>query len=256
MRKPFICANWKMNLDRAGARALAAATATAAVGAKGVEVGVAPPACYIEAAAAAAKGTPLVLAGQNMHTDASGALTGEIAGPMLTDLGCTYVILGHSERRHIFGETDEFISKKVHAAFKFGLKPILCVGENIEERKANQTETVVRRHVTSGLAGLSKDQTRQVVIAYEPVWAIGTGLTATPEQAQEVHAFIRRLLAGLYDAVLAEEVRIQYGGSVKPDNNFDLMSRPDIDGALVGGASLKADAFTTIITEGARAKKV
>ena len=256
MRKPFICANWKMNLDRAGARALAAATATAAVGSKGVEVGVAPPACYIEAVVAAAKGTPLVVAGQNMHADAGGALTGEIAGPMLKDLGCAYVILGHSERRHIFGETDEFISKKVHAAFKFGLKPILCVGEKIDERQANQTETVVRRHVTSGFAGLSKDQAQQVVIAYEPVWAIGTGLTATPEQAQEVHAFIRRLLAGLYDAVLASEVRIQYGGSVKPDNNFDLMSRPDIDGALVGGASLKADGFAAIITEGARAKKV
>ena len=256
MRKPFICGNWKMNLTRAEAVALALATAKAAGANPGVEVGVCPPACYLEAVLAAAKGTPLIVGGQNMHVEASGAFTGEIAGPMLRDLGCTHVILGHSERRHVFGETDEFVSKKVHAAFKFGLTPILCVGEKIEERKASQTETVVRRHVTSGFAGLSKDQAAEVVIAYEPVWAIGTGLTATPEQAQDVHAFIRGLLAQLYDAPLAAKVRIQYGGSVKADNTRDLMSRPDIDGALVGGAALKADGFTTIITEGAKAKNV
>jgi triosephosphate isomerase len=254
MRKPFICGNWKMNTDRAGAVALAKATAKTAGEVKGVEVGVAPPACYLEAVLGAAKGTPLVVAGQNMHNEANGAFTGEIAGPMLKDLGGAYVILGHSERRHIFGETDEFVSKKMHAAFKFGLKPILCVGEKIEERKADATEAVVRRHVTTGLAGLSKEQAREVVIAYEPVWAIGTGLTATPEQAQEVHAFIRALLVKLYDANLAQAVRIQYGGSVKPDNTFDLMSQVDIDGALVGGASLKADGFATLIKEGARAK--
>jgi triosephosphate isomerase len=256
MRKPFICGNWKMNTDRAGAVALAAATAKVAGEVKGVEVGAAPPACYLEAVLAAAKGAALVVAGQNMHNEAGGAFTGEVAGPMLKDLGCQYVILGHSERRHIFGETDEFISKKVHAAFTFGLKPILCVGEKIEERQANQTEAVVRRHVTTGFAGLSKEQAGQVVIAYEPVWAIGTGLTATPQQAQEVHAFIRALLAKLYDAPLAQAVRIQYGGSVKADNTFDLMSQADIDGALVGGASLKADGFATLIKEGARAKKL
>ena len=254
MRKPFICGNWKMNTDRSGGVALALATARTAGQVKGVEVGICPPACYLEAILAVVKGTPLVVGGQNMHTDAGGAFTGEISGPMLKDLGCQYVILGHSERRHIFGETDEFISKKVHAAFKFGLKPILCVGEKIEERKANQTQTVVRRHVTAGLAGLSPDQATQVVIAYEPVWAIGTGLTATRDQAQEVHAFIRGLLAQLYDASLAQEVRIQYGGSVKPDNTCDLMGQPDIDGALVGGAALKADSFNAIITEGAKGK--
>ena len=254
MRKPFICGNWKMNTDRAGAVALAAGTAKAACEVKGVEVGVAPPACYLEAVLAVTSGNPLVVAAQNMHFEAGGAFTGEVAGPMLKDLGCRYVILGHSERRHIFGETDEFISKKVHAAFKFGLKPILCVGEKIEERQANETEAVVRRHVTCGFAGLSKEQAREVVIAYEPVWAIGTGLTATPGQAQEVHAFIRNLLTKLYDAALAQAVRIQYGGSVKPDNTYDLMRQTDIDGALVGGASLKADGFTTIIKEGARAK--
>jgi len=175
---------------------------------------------------------------------------------MLKDVGCRYAILGHSERRHIFGETDELISKKVHAAFKFGLLPILCVGETLDERKGGQTEDIVERHVTMGFAGLSKEQAGQVVVAYEPVWAIGTGLTATPDQAQEVHAFIRQLLETLYDAGLSQVVRIQYGGSVKADNTYDLMSRPDIDGALVGGASLKADGFAKIITEGARAKGV
>jgi triosephosphate isomerase (TIM) len=254
MRKPFICGNWKMNTDRAGAVALAAATAKTAAEVKGVEVGAAPPACYLEAVLAAAKGTPLVVAGQNMHFEASGAFTGEVAGPMLKDLGCQYVILGHSERRHVFGETDEMVSKKMHAAFKFGVKPILCVGEKLEERQANQTEAVVRRHVTTGFAGLSKVQAAEVVIAYEPVWAIGTGLTATPDQAQAVHAFIRQLLAQLYDTDLAQQVRIQYGGSVKADNTFDLMKQKDIDGALVGGASLKADGFATLIKEGARAK--
>jgi len=254
MRKPFLCGNWKMNTDRAGAAALASASAKIAREVRGAEVGVCPPACYLEAVLAAAKGTPLAVGGQNMHVEAGGAFTGEIAGPMLKDLGCTYVILGHSERRHVFGETDELISKKVHAAFRFGLVPILCVGEKNEERQAGETQPIVRRHVTSGLAGLAKDQARQVVIAYEPVWAIGTGLTATPQQAQEVHAFIRRLLASLYDADLAQAVRIQYGGSVKPDNTCDLMRQADIDGALVGGASLKADGFAKIVTEGARAK--
>jgi triosephosphate isomerase (TIM) len=254
MRKPFICGNWKMNTDRAGAIALAKATAKTAGEVRGVEVGAAPPACYLEAVLAAAQGTLLVVAGQNMHFEAGGAFTGEVAGPMLRDLGCRYVILGHSERRHIFGESDELVSKKVHAAFKFGLGSILCVGEKLEERQAGQTEAVVRRHVTTGFAGLSKEQAGQVVIAYEPVWAIGTGLTATPQQAQEVHAFIRKLLTQLYDAPTAAAIRIQYGGSVKADNTFDLMSQADIDGALVGGASLKADGFAALIKEGARAK--
>jgi len=255
MRKPFICGNWKMNTDRKAAVALAQATARTAREVKGVEVGVCPPACYLEAVLAAAKGTPLVVGAQNMYVDASGAFTGEVSGPMLKDLGCTHVILGHSERRHVFGEPDDLISKKVRAAFTFGLTPILCVGEKIEERQANQTEAVVRRHVTTGLAGLSKEQARQVVVAYEPVWAIGTGLTATPQQAQDVHAFIRRLLTTLYDAALAQEVRIQYGGSVTADNTFNLMSRPDIDGALVGGAALKAADFVGIVQAGIGVRK-
>ena len=256
MRKPFICGNWKMNTDRAEGVALAKATAAAAAKTTGVEVGVCPPACYLEAVVAAAKGTPLVVGGQNMHFETSGAFTGEVSGPMLKDLGCTYVILGHSERRHVFGEPDEMISKKVHAALAAGLVPILCVGETVEERKSNQTEAVVRRHVERGLAGLAKAQARQAVIAYEPVWAIGTGLTATPEQAQAVHAFVRGLLAELYGADLAQAVRIQYGGSVKPDSTKDLMAQADIDGALVGGASLKAESFGAIVAEGAKAKGV
>jgi len=253
-RKPFICGNWKMNTTRAEAVALAEGAARAAADTPGVQVGVCPPACYIEAVVAAAEGTPLLVGAQNMYFEPKGAFTGEIAGPMLADLGCACVILGHSERRHVFGETDDFIARKVQAAFEVGLQPILCVGELLEERKAGRTESVVRRHVTSGFDGLSKEQAGRVVIAYEPVWAIGTGETATPDQAQEVHAFIRGLLAEMYDAVLAQAVRIQYGGSVKPENARDLLAQPDIDGALVGGASLKGDAFSRIIAEGAEAK--
>jgi len=254
MRKPFVCGNWKMNTDRAGAVALASEAAKTAAQTQPVEVGVCPPAPYLEAVIAAAKGTPLVVGGQNIYFEAGGAFTGEVAGPMLKDLGCQYVILGHSERRHVFGEPDDLIAKKVRAAFAFGLKPILCVGEKIDQREAGDTETVVRRQMTSGLAGLSKEQAARTVIAYEPVWAIGTGHNATPDQAQEVHAFLRSLLAELYDEDLAQAVRIQYGGSVKPENAGDLMAKPDIDGALVGGASLKAESFAKIITEEVKAK--
>jgi len=253
-RTLFICGNWKMNTTRAEAVALAEGAARLAAETPAVEVGACPPACYIEAVVAAAKGSPLVVGGQNMYFEPKGAFTGEIAGPMLMDLGCMCVILGHSERRHVFGEADDLIARKVKAAFEAGLQPILCVGELLDERKAGRTETVVRRHVTSGFEGLAKQQAVQVVIAYEPVWAIGTGETATPDQAQEVHAFIRGLLTEMYDADLAQTVRIQYGGSVKPENAHDLMAQADIDGALVGGASLKTDAFATIVAEGAKAK--
>ena len=254
MRKPFVCGNWKMNTDRAGAVALASEAAKTAAQTQAVEVGVCPPAPYLEAVIAAAKGTPLVVGGQNIYFEAGGAFTGEVAGPMLKDLGCRYVILGHSERRHVFGEPDDLIAKKVRAAFAFGLKPILCAGEKIDQREAGDTETVVRRQMTSAVAGLSREQAARTVIAYEPVWAIGTGHNATPGQAQEVHALLRSLLAELYDEDLAQVVRIQYGGSVKPENAADLMAKPDIDGALVGGASLKAESFAGIITEGAKAK--
>jgi len=254
MRKPFLCGNWKMNTDRAAAVALAAASAKIAREVKGAEVGVCPPACYLESVIGATRGSPVVVGAQNMYFEEKGAFTGEISGPMLKDLGCTYVILGHSERRHGFGEPDELIAKKLRAAFAFGLKPILCVGETLEEREADKTMAVVKRQTASAFKDLPVDQACQTVIAYEPVWAIGTGRTATPQQAQEVHAFIRRLLESLYDAALAQAVRILYGGSVTPESVYEQMSQADIDGALVGGASLKADGFAKIVTEGARAK--
>jgi len=181
-----------------------------------------------------------------MHDKASGAFTGELAPPMLVDLGCRYVILGHSERRTLFGETDASVNAKTKAALAAGLTPIVCVGETLEEREGNRTEAVVTTQVNGSLAGLTSADLEKVVIAYEPVWAIGTGKVATPQQAQEVHALIRRLLAGLSSPAVAAKVRIQYGGSVKPDNAADLAAQPDIDGALVGGASLKADDFLGI----------
>jgi triosephosphate isomerase len=166
---------------------------------------------------------------------------------MLKDIGCTYAICGHSERRHIIGETDELVNKKVTAAIAGGLLPIFCVGELLEERKASQTEEVVNRQIRKGLAGLSAEKVSAVTIAYEPVWAIGTGLTATPQQAQEAHNFIRKLISEMYDGQLSKEIRILYGGSVKPDNTAELMAQDDVDGLLVGGASLKADDFVAII---------
>jgi triosephosphate isomerase len=186
------------------------------------------------------------LGAQNMHDKASGAFTGEVAPPMLVDLGCQYVILGHSERRTLFGETDAAVNVKTKAALAAGLVPIVCVGETLEEREAGKTAAVVTGQVQGSLAGLSAAELEKVVVAYEPVWAIGTGKVATPEQAQEVHSLIRRLLAGLSSPEVAARVRIQYGGSVKPDNAADLARQPDIDGALVGGASLKADDFLGI----------
>ena len=182
-----------------------------------------------------------------MHFEKKGAFTGEVSGEMLKDIGCTYVILGHSERRHIFGEKDTTINKKVHQALEVGLKPILCVGELLEEREAGKTEEIVENQIKEGLVNISPDQMVQITIAYEPVWAIGTGKTATPEQAQEVHRLIRDWLQVHYDDGLGEQICIQYGGSVKPENAKTLMDQSDIDGALVGGASLKAESFASIV---------
>ena len=221
-----------------------------------VEVVLCPPFTSLSDVSEVLIDTAIKVGAQDVHWEKEGAFTGEVSCGMLKNVGCEYVIIGHSERRQFFAETNETVNKKVKTALKEGLKPIVCVGEKLEERKANQTEATVRRHVTSGLAGLSKDQARHVVIAYEPVWAIGTGLTASPQQAQDVHAFIRGLLALAYDETLAQQVRIQYGGSVKPENTYELMGQKDIDGLLVGGASLKADGFSKIITESARAKGV
>jgi triosephosphate isomerase len=193
------------------------------------------------------KGSNISLGGQNMHWESKGAFTGEISGKMLVDVGCKYVIIGHSERRQLFGETDETVNKKIKAAFSNGLIPVACVGETLDEREKNITFKVIDRQVKAGLAGLTPEQANTIVIAYEPVWAIGTGKTATPAQAQEVHAYIRKIYGELCGKTAGENVRILYGGSVKPDNTKELMSQPDIDGALVGGASLELDSFTKIV---------
>jgi triosephosphate isomerase len=247
-RRKIVAGNWKMNLDRARATELAAAVAARATEAGATELVLCPPAVYIETVGAtlAAEKSPVALGGQNMHDKPSGAFTGEVAAAMLLDLGCRYVILGHSERRTLFGETDAIVNAKTKAALAAGLIPITCVGETLEEREAGRTSDVVATQVRGSLAGLSPADLEKTVVAYEPVWAIGTGKVATPQQAQEVHALIRGLLGGLASPAVADKVRIQYGGSVKPDNAADLAVQPDIDGALVGGASLKADDFLGI----------
>jgi len=247
-RTKIVAGNWKMNLDRAKARELAAAVAARRGEAAAVELVLCPPALYVESVGAvlASAKSDVGLGAQNMHDKASGAFTGEVAPPMLVDTGCRYVILGHSERRTLFGETDAAVNAKAKAALVAGLVPIVCVGETLEEREAGRTAAVVTGQVQGSLAGLSPADLEKVVVAYEPVWAIGTGKVATPEQAQEVHALIRGLLGKLASPEIAARVRIQYGGSVKPDNAADLARQPDIDGALVGGASLKADDFLGI----------
>ncbi|MBC8350688.1 MAG: triose-phosphate isomerase [Planctomycetes bacterium] len=246
MRRPFIAGNWKMNLSREESVALARGIVDQ-LGTTDVEVAVAPASCYLDAVSQVSQGSSVGLSAQNMYHEANGAFTGEISASMLLDLGCKYVILGHSERRHILGETDEEVNSKVHAALAAGLVPIVCVGETLKEREAGDTQSVVQQQCEGSLAGLSNEQMGGVVIAYEPVWAIGTGKVATPEQAEEVHADLRRLLETRYNPEVAAAVRIQYGGSVKPDNAGELLGQPNIDGALVGGASLKVDSFLGII---------
>jgi triosephosphate isomerase len=247
MRRKFIAGNWKMNTNRADGVALAAQLAKELKGETAVEVAVCPPSVYLEAVGAALKGSPVGLGAQNCHQEAKGAFTGEISTAMLLDVGCRYVILGHSERRQYFHETNADVNKKTLAALKAGLTPIVCVGETLEQRKSGQTSQVIHEQVNGSLADLSAEQVAKLVIAYEPVWAIGTGVVATPEQAEEVHADIRGLLQSRYDAQLANQVRIQYGGSVNAENAATLLHQPNIDGALVGGASLKADSFLAIV---------
>jgi len=249
MRKAFVAGNWKMNTDSHTSVSLASAIASGSVNTAGksVDVAVIPPFVYLTAVIRALSTARIAVGAQDIYYEQKGAFTGEISASMLKDIGCNYVLCGHSERRHVLGENDELVNKKVTAAINGGLLPILCVGELIEERKADKTTEVVTRQIKDGLAGLSAEKLSAVTIAYEPVWAIGTGLTATPQQAQEVHALIRKLLGQMYDGQLAQEIRIQYGGSAKPDNAADLMAQQDIDGLLVGGASLKADDFVTII---------
>ncbi|MFM9026031.1 MAG: triose-phosphate isomerase [Planctomycetaceae bacterium] len=254
-RRTIVAGNWKMNLDREQGRALAADVAARRDEAAAAELVLCPPAVYLEAVggALAAATSDVGLGAQNAHDKSSGAFTGEVAPAMLADVGCRYVILGHSERRTLCGETDTAVNAKVKAALAAGLVPIVCVGETLAEREAGRTAAVVETQVTGSLAGHSPTDLERIVVAYEPVWAIGTGKVATPEQAQEVHAQIRRLLGRLASPAVADRIRIQYGGSVKPDNVADLASQPDIDGALVGGASLKADDFLAIAAAFARA---
>ncbi len=249
-RKPFIAGNWKMNTSRAEAVDLAAAMVEKIGSVDEVDTAVCPPSVYLFVVNEVLGASRIGLGAQNMWYEDNGAYTGEASGSMLVDLGCRYVILGHSERRHIMGETDELVNRKVIKALAGGLDPILCVGELLDQRQAGETMDVVKRHVQVGLKSVGKSEAQRVTIAYEPVWAIGTGVTATPDQAQEIHAMIRSLIGEIYDAELAETMRIQYGGSVKPSNAAELLAQADIDGALVGGASLNADDFAAIIRAG------
>jgi triosephosphate isomerase len=244
-RSKFVAGNWKMHNTLAEATALAKAVRAELDALEGVRIALVPPFTSVAAVAEALRGSRIETGGQDLHWEEKGAFTGEISGAMLRDAGASCVLVGHSERRQLFGETDEATNKKVRAALAAGLTPILCVGETLEERDAGETLDVVGRQVRVGLAGLSPEELGRVCIAYEPVWAIGTGRTATPEQAQEVHASIRATLRSLGGDV-ADSIAILYGGSVKPDNARALLALPDVDGALVGGASLQADSFAAI----------
>jgi triosephosphate isomerase (TIM) len=248
MRKLIIAGNWKMNMGAAEEAAqLAKGIADKLGQTNAVDIVFCPPFTSLKEVSAAIQGTTIGLGAQNMYAKDNGAYTGEISPLFLLDCGCQYVILGHSERRTYFHETNEIINEKVKYAFEKGLIPIMCFGETEQEREAGKTEAVCEDHLRGGLAGLSTDQVKSMVLAYEPVWAIGTGKTATPEDAQNVHAFCRKVVADLFDDETAQTVRIQYGGSVKADNAGQLLTQEDIDGALVGGAALQVDSFCGII---------
>jgi triosephosphate isomerase len=253
IRKKLIAGNWKMNKVSADAAALAREIVSAVGANPGVEVVICPPFTALESVAAAIDGSLVKLGAQNMHFEASGAFTGEISAPMLRELFATHVILGHSERRTLFGETDELINKKVLAALKNQLRPILCVGESLAERESASTLKVIQAQTERALEGVSKEMAASIVIAYEPVWAIGTGKVATSEQAQEVHGFIRGLLTKFHGEAVAQRVRILYGGSMKPANASELLTHKDIDGGLIGGASLEARSFVELIRAAAAA---
>jgi triosephosphate isomerase len=247
MRKPVIAGNWKMYKTIEETVGFIEKIKPVAAQASHCEVIVAPPFTALTAATAAAKGSKVSVAAQNCHWDKEGAHTGDISTVMLRDAGCTHVIIGHSERRHDCGETDEQVNKKVKAALAAGLTPIFCVGETLAEREKGETEKVLERQFMGGLAGLTSTDFSRIMIAYEPVWAIGTGRTATPEMGAEVHGFLRGLARQQFGESQAEGVRILYGGSVKPDNVGGLMAQAEIDGTLVGGASLKVDSFTALV---------
>jgi len=246
MRRPIFAANWKLNKNRSEATAYVRELLPLVAGAEGVDIVLAPPFTALDAVATALAGSAVALAAQNVHPAANGAFTGEVAPGMLADLGCRFAIVGHSERRALFGETDAFVADKAAALLEAGLRPIVCIGETLEQRDAGRTFEVLGAQIAGSLAGLPVDRVRDLVLAYEPVWAIGTGRSATPEMAQEAHAFVReRLVAEIGEA--GAGIQIQYGGSVKPENAAALMAQPDIDGALVGGAALEAESFSKII---------
>lgn len=246
MSRALIAGNWKMNLNREQSVALAKELAAKAASFERATLLVCPPAVYLTSVADAVAGSAVSLGAQNVYFEASGAFTGELSTSMLKDVGCTYVILGHSERRHVMGETDADVCKKTHAALAAGLTPIVCVGELLAQREAGETGQVIRQQMAGSLAEITAEQVGKLVIAYEPVWAIGTGKVATTEQAEEVHADLRKILTDRYNAQTAASVKILYGGSVKPDNAGPLLAQPNIDGVLVGGASLKAADFLAI----------
>ena len=248
MRKKVIAGNWKMNKDLTESQNLISKLVSDLGTEKlNCEVIICPPFTSLSEAANLIKGSVIKLGAQNVHFEESGAFTGEVSSAMLKSVGCEFVIAGHSERRALFGETDQLVNKKIKKILSGGLKPIFCVGETLEERESGVMKDVVKRQVTEGLKDITANQLADIIVAYEPVWAIGTGKTATPDQAEEVHAFIRGLIEENYSADAAENMTIQYGGSVKPDNAADLLSQKDIDGALVGGACLKSDSFISII---------
>ncbi|HET7212202.1 MAG TPA: triose-phosphate isomerase [Terriglobia bacterium] len=247
MRRPVIAGNWKMFKTRGETVAFIEALKGRVAKVQHCDVVVAPPFTALADAAQAAKGSKIGIAAQNVHWDSEGAHTGDVAPGMLLDAGCSHVIIGHSERRHDHGETDEQVNRKLKAALAAGLTPIVCVGETLEERDADETHQVLERQFQGGFAGLTPSDFSRIIMAYEPVWAIGTGRTATPEQAQESHAYLRELAREQFGEEQAQGVRILYGGSVKPQNIKGLMAQQDLDGALVGGASLKVDSFVAII---------
>jgi len=255
MRKFVIAGNWKMYKTIGEAIELTNGLTRELVDVNGIDIVVCPPFTALTETAEVLTESNIALGAQNCHFEEEGAFTGEVSCTMIKDTGATYVIIGHSERRQYFGETNDTVNKKIRAALKHGLTPIVCVGETLKERESNLTFTVLTDHVENGLKGLSQEEARTVILAYEPVWAIGTGKTATPQQAQEAHKFIRDLLVKMFNKETAETIRIQYGGSVKPDNTSELMKQPDIDGALVGGASLKIDSFSQIVKKASEVKK-
>jgi triosephosphate isomerase len=252
-RRPYVAGNWKMNMDRAGAVALAEEVAAGAAELTGtVDVGMFPAFVHVDAVsrALAGAGSKVILGAQDCYPGEHGAFTGEVSAPMLKDVGCASVLTGHSERRHVIGEGDEIVNRKTLAALGAGMQCILCVGETIEQRRAGETDAVNERQVRAGLAGVTPEMVARLTIAYEPVWAIGTGETATPDDAQDAQEKIRRVLADVLGADAAAAMRIQYGGSMKPANAADLLACPDIDGGLIGGASLKAESFLAIVRAG------